>query len=298
VKSHFPERAICPPASICREPRQFFPRSGFRKEAFTLIELLVVIAIIAILAGLLLPALSQAKAKAQAIKCLSNNKQLSTAWMMYSLDNGSAVPYATATQTSFAWVNGLLNYDPNNRSNWNPDEDIRKSLLWPYCGESLAIWKCPGDKSSVLVGNRRLPRVRSYSMNFYVGGWDRGPYDPRFRVYSKLDNMNDPGPSGLFVFLDMREDSINFSNFITEMLGWPNQPEAMRFAQYDYPASYHGGAGSFSFADGHSEVRKWRDPRTTPPLVKNQVLDLWNLPSPNNPDIRWLQERTTRLVPP
>ena len=269
------------------------PHSEQRK-GFTLIELLVVIAVIAILAGLLLPALGTAKAKARGIQCMNHTKQLVTAWTMYAHDHRSLLPFATATRTPFAWVNGLMDYDPANRSNWDPDHDIRKSLLWPYTGASLGIWRCPGDRSTIEVQGRRLPRVRSYSMNFYVGGWDRRPYDPRFQVYSQLDLINDPGPSQIFVFLDMREDSINYSNFITEMNGWPDDPAQYRFAQYDYPAAYHGNAGSFSFADGHAEVRRWRDPRTVPPLVKDQVLRLWNLPTPGNPDVAWLQNHTTR----
>ena len=236
-----------------------------KRGGFTLIELLVVIAIIAILASLLLPTLGRVKAKAQGVACFNNLRQLAQAWVMYTDDNEDLIPAASDPREARfpsrfppvapAWVNGLMDYDPANRSNWDPDHDIRKSLLWPYTGASLGIWRCPGDRSTIEVQGRRLPRVRSYSMNFYVGGWDQRPYDPRFQVYSQLDLINDPGPSQIFVFLDMREDSINYSNFITEMNGWPDDPAQYRFAQYDYPAAYHGNAGSFSFADGHAEVR-------------------------------------------
>ena len=267
--------------------------SGSR-SAFTLIELLVVIAIIAILAGMLLPALSTAKAKARNIQCMNHTKQLTLAWMMYAGDNEGKVPLATSSNTPYSWVNGTMDFDPENRSNWDPDQDIRTGRLWPYCGESLAIWRCPADRSFVEVNNQRIPRIRTYSMNLHVGGWDGPPYNAGFRVYKQLDSMGDPGPASIFLFLDMREDSINTGNFATAMDGWPNEPEKYRFAGVDYPASYHAGSGGLSFADGHSEVKRWIDPRTKPPIVKGQYLEERNLPSPNNPDIRWLQERTTR----
>ena len=287
-----------------------------RKRAFTLIELLVVIAIITILAGLFLPSLAKAKAKGQGIQCMNNHRQLILAWRMYNDDNNDQLLYASPSaffgdnsKDAFTWVLGFMDFDPSNPSNWDVNRDIKKSPLWPYGGQSAGIWKCPADRSTVVPSDgpfqgQMTPRVRSMSMNLWVGGFggsDGGfsggdpmtPGGSLWRVYLKANEMIDPGPSRTFVLLDMREDSIDIGNFATDMRGWPDQPDEYNFL--DYPASYHNRAGGMSFADGHSEIKRWLDDRTLPSLVKGGLVpDV--LPSPGNKDILWLQERCTRKI--
>jgi len=133
-------------------------------------------------------------------------------------------------------------------------------------------------------------------MNLYLGGfggWDGHEFldTAGYKFYFKESDLTDPGPSMVFVFLDMRPDSIDIGNFAVRMTGWPNQPSQYGF--YDLPGFYHHLACGFSFADGHSEIRRWRDGRTMPPpLDSGDIPDQYN--SPNNPDVAWLQQHATR----
>ncbi|MCW5556408.1 MAG: type II secretion system protein [Verrucomicrobiae bacterium] len=269
-----------------------FPRRspGPETSGFTLIELLVVIAIIAILAGMLLPSLAKAKAKANGVQCMNNGRQLMLGWRIYVDDHQDRL---APSYGPGQWVNGSLDFNSGNRSNWDVDQDLSKGLLWTYCGRTPKVFKCPADFSVVTVQGRKLPRVRSMSMNGWIDSSDVSSFGAGFRIYKRFSDFLDPGPTMTWVFMDEREDSINDGEMIVGMSGYPDKPTQWKIV--DYPAGYHNRAGGLSFADGHAEIHRWLDPRTVPVLKRGVEIPL-NVASPNNQDVKWMMDRSTRSL--
>lgn len=234
-----------------------------RRDAFTLIELLVVIAIIAILAGMLLPALAKAKTKAQGIKCLSNTKQLMLAWQMYNVDSNDKIVMnfhgsmaqggsAASDARNSPWVEGWLDWS-NSPDNTNILFliDPKYSKLATYFGNARNILKCPADRYLSATQRKKgwSERVRSISSNIGIGDGNAegGPFDPIYKHVKKTSDLITPGPSETWVYLDEQPDSINDAGFFNPVQGLWN----------DQPACYHNDAAGFAFADGHSEMHKW-----------------------------------------
>jgi len=224
------------------------PIRSRRRSAFTLIELLVVIAIIAILAGMLLPALGKAKAKAGATKCLNNLKQLQLGWIMYAHDHNDALVPNNLLDSS-SWIGGNVASLPG-MTNIN---DIKAGQLWDY-NHSLEIYRCPNDRGT-RVGSRTFQRVRNFSMSWRMNGEDVG-INPGATSFKKLSGISLPGPSEAFVFVDEEGKSID-DGYYAVRATVPNAG----FWQ-NTPASRHGNSGQVSFADGHAEYWRWYEPTT------------------------------------
>jgi prepilin-type N-terminal cleavage/methylation domain-containing protein/prepilin-type processing-associated H-X9-DG protein len=222
-----------------------------RVAAFTLIELLVVIAIIAILAGLLLPALSKAKAKGQSIACLSHLGQLALGWAMYADDHQDRLaPNHGIEQTQIDrqnWVNNVLD--------WGVSEEntnlvyLTEAKLGPFVGRAAALFKCPADRSQAECG----PRNRSVAINSLVGdpGVLTNQFNPHLVQYFRLTDVRTP--AAIFVFIEEHPDTLNDGFFMNR---W-NEP---RWG--NLPASYHNGSANLTFVDGHAESHRWVVPDT------------------------------------
>jgi len=255
-----------------------------QKQAFSLIELLVVIAIIALLAALLMPALSKSQAAAEGITCNNNIKQLSLAWFLYASDNGDLLvnnygkPETVSTRDTWA----------NNVESWGNSDDntnliyLTQTPLSPFAARSAAIFKCPADRAPAANG----PRIRSVSMNSLVGdpGDLLGEFNPLYVQFLAMKSILKP--SGIFVFLDEHCDTINDGFFVNQLedYQWGNMP-----------GSYHDGGLSVSFADGHVETHHWLVPGTVRPPVKGGVGG--PLPATPPTDFDWLKQKSSYMKP-
>jgi prepilin-type processing-associated H-X9-DG protein len=262
-----------------------------------LIELLVVIAIVAILAAMLLPALTRAKARAHGISCASNQRQLMFACLLYAGDNADAFPYnfgdvetrRTVAQKQFLnWVNNVLSWeldaDNTNRA-W-----VTAGGLGPYVGGMVDAFRCPSDSvlSDIQKDAGWKTRVRSISMNALVG--DAGEFSrsgsnvnaPGYRQFFKLSHL--PQPARIFVFIEEHPDSVDDGYFLNN----PYKPE-----WHDLPASYHNGSANLAFADGHVESHRWLNSSTRAPARPDAAGLPLAIPASERADFRWLMERTS-----
>lgn len=274
----------------CRCSQRVTPAQ--RRRGFTLLELLVVVAILALVSSMLLPSIVRSKSRAQAIFCLHNLHQVQLAWSMYADDNHDWLPgvIGGSYPGSDRWVSGWLDFSSSSdNTNTLYLTDISYSQLAPYIAEAgPAVYRCPSDRSEVTIHGRTHPRVRSLSMNCWMNYIGTAPIgQDQFQVFQRLGDIVDFPPSKAWVLMDEREDSINDGLFQTNL-----KLRGVQARIVDYPASFHGRSAGVVFADGHAEIKRWKDQRTTPPLRSRHTLDL-DIPSPDNPDVAWLQEHSS-----
>ena len=252
----------------------WFPAPQNRHHAFTLIELLVVIAIIAILAAMLLPALSKAKVKAQAIQCMNNSKQLTLGWIMYAGDNDEKLA------SSLGWAPVDVR-DPASGEFIDLYDQMKNGPLQPYLGNNKGCYQCPGDtRRCTLSGHAGERCCRSYSMNNWIGHYGPRGDSPGLFEFLKTSDFRRPGPANTWVLLD-EGLNINDGWFMTTMAGFDPHDPSQQDQWGDAPGSWHNKACGFSFADGHSEIHKWRQ------------YDQLKRVHPSADDVDWMESKTT-----
>jgi prepilin-type N-terminal cleavage/methylation domain-containing protein len=261
------------------------------RRAFTLVELLVAITIIALLAALLLPALNRGTTAGKKIQCINNQKQMAAVWLMYASDNGDWLPangetYPPSTKVRL-WVQGAFYY-PEANTNATYLLDPKYAQFANYL-QTAKIYLCPTDRNTVTVSGQTYPKLRSYAMNAYlgwVGEWDSrlgdGRGNPVSKVFYKHSDLAAAKANNVFVFQDVNPNSICWPFFGVQMV---------QDTFFNFPNSSHSQGGVLSFADGHADFHRWRDPRTI--TAYSTDYHVHQDASPNNRDLYWLRDHTS-----
>jgi len=243
----------------------------------------VVIAIIAILAGLLLPALGKAKAKGQAASCLGNLRQLQICWQLYSEDNGDRLPGNVALNpgdlaSREGWTADPISWLQGNAWTDTSLTNLQRGVLYPY-NRSLGVYRCPADKSTVR-DQGKLPRNRSVSMSMYMNFRPEASGAEYDLCWHRLGQIQNPGPSRALVFIDENEKSIQQSAFGINAPDHLTLFDSPLWTWISFPATRHGNAGTVAFADGHAEIWRWVEPNT----ARISQLNDWTVVKPATAD--------------